>query len=327
MRVSEVTEKMKKKRLRRIFGCILTFLTVFVLLQAGSVLVLRRALSAGKTELGRDVNVAGLEKQKAGSIDVLVLGDSESMTSFSPLQAWKEHGITSYVGGQYGQRVPETYGMLTRGLRKQKPKLVVLETHVLFNYSNFAHELRSAENEFLCDLFPIFRFHSFWKDAFNPKDESDHNDYKGFVIKEGRQSYLQGAYMRKTKKREEIPWLYRLYLQGIISRCKKNDIPVLLYSAPSPKNYTYSRHNTIQNFADENNLPYLDLNLKSQELKIDWQDDTMDRGDHLNLKGAKKVTAYMGNFISQLGIVPDHRGDPHYADWDWDERIYEEHTN
>lgn len=40
------------------------------------------------------------------------------------------------------------------------------------------------------------------------------------------------------------------------------------------------RHNEVQALADALAVPYLDLNLNTEELGIDWNLDTLDGGDH-----------------------------------------------
>ena len=77
-----------------------------------------------------------IQNEKKNSIDVLVLGDSESYTTFSPLEIWKQNGIASFVCGQTGQEVEETYYMLRRALRTQEPKVVVFETNSMFQPQN-----------------------------------------------------------------------------------------------------------------------------------------------------------------------------------------------
>ena len=58
---------------------------------------------------GRYNSYVGIQKEQKDSIDMLVLGDSESMTSISPMELWKSTGITSYICGQSGQRISESY--------------------------------------------------------------------------------------------------------------------------------------------------------------------------------------------------------------------------
>lgn len=51
-----------------------------------------------QAEFGQsDPEAHGVLGEPRDSIDVLVLGDSESFCSISPLQLWGEQGITSYV--------------------------------------------------------------------------------------------------------------------------------------------------------------------------------------------------------------------------------------
>ena len=62
-------------------------------------------------------------------------------------------------------------------------------------------------------------------------------------------------------------------------------------------------------YAGKYGIPYLDFNQKLKELGIDWKSDTLDKGDHLNLSGAHKVTDYMTMYLQEHYMLPDHRGD------------------
>ena len=94
-----------------------------------------------------------------------------------------------------------------------------------------------------------------------------------------------------------------------------NDIQLILYTVPSPVNWNYKRYNGIKDFAERNKLPFLDLNLKTEELGIDWATDTYDKGDHLNFFGAQKLTSYIGNYLSENSKLIDHREDEKYLFW------------
>ena len=60
----------------------------------------------------------------------------------------------------------------------------------------------------------------------------------------------------------------------------------------------------------------MDLNLKLEELGIDWKKDSLDGGDHLNLSGAKKATAYLGQYLKDACGLEDRRGQDAYDEWD-----------
>ena len=49
--------------------------------------------------------------------------------------------------------------------------------------------------------------------------------------------------------------------------------------------------------------------------QIDWENDTFDGGDHLNLFGARKMTKYLGDYLASECDLTDHRGDPAYRSW------------
>ncbi|NLA69494.1 MAG: hypothetical protein GX852_00425 [Clostridiales bacterium] len=52
------------------------------------------------------------------------------------------------------------------------------------------------------------------------------------------------------------------------------------------------------------------------EIPIDWQNDTGDKGDHMNYFGAQKVTSYLGKHLAGMGIFVNHKSDQHYKQWD-----------
>ena len=77
------------------------------------------------------------------------------------------------------------------------------------------------------------------------------------------------------------------------------------------------------NYASNKNISYLDLNMYVEELKIDWKNDSRDGGDHLNYYGAVKVTDYMGDYLYNLNILPNHKGEAKYSSWENAYELYE----
>ena len=263
----------------------------------------------------RNKSIFRILREPEKSIDVIVLGDSLSYSSISPMVLWKDHGITSYVCGQSGQKIQETYHMLETALETQLPKLVILETNVMFRGKPGLASLRESIEEWGNHYIPIFRCHDIWKSFFIEKQYSEEN-YKGFAFRCDVHPYEKGEYMHETEQIEEMPDTVITYMEKIEELCKEKNVKLLLLGTPSPANYNYRRHNSVTTYAKKHSLDYLDLNLKLGEVGIDWKTDSLDKGDHLNLSGAQKVTKYLGEYLKSEYELPDHRWEASYAAWD-----------
>lgn len=275
---------------------------------------------------GRYNSYVGIQKEQADSIDALVLGDSESMTSISPMELWKSIGATSYVCGQSGQRISEAYYMLKHALDYQSPQIVLLETNMLFRYTNTPDVLRSSISDTAMYYLPVIQYHNLWKNVVNDQIPEGRQSYKGFVIRPGVAEYSKGSYMKKTRKEAEIPAINSWYLDKIRKLCEKRGIQLLLYTSVSPVNHNYKRYNAVLKYAGKHGIPYLDFNQKLKELGIDWKKDTLDKGDHLNLSGAHKITSYLSAYLKEQYTLPDHRGDEKYKSWDTMAEQYNKET-
>lgn len=62
-------------------------------------------------------------------------------------------------------------------------------------------------------------------------------------------------------------------------------------------------------------VDYIDTNLLRDDIPIDWKKDTKDKGDHLNYKGAVKLTNYIGKYLDDTKLFKDKRNDPSYDNW------------
>ena len=134
--------------------------------------------------------------------------------------------------------------------------------------------------------------------------------------------YTGGEYMVKTDKREEIPLSTLVPLEMIVSHCRENGIKLVLVEIPSQTSWNYERHNAVNDFAEKNGLPFLDLNIDRESFGFDWKTDTRDNGNHLNSLGARKCTRYIGDYLMKNYELTDYRRDPAYEQWN---RDYEEY--
>ncbi len=269
----------------------------------------------------RNKNIYRIQREPANSIDVIVLGDSLSYSAVSPMVLWREHGFTSYVCGQSGQKIQETENMLKTVLENQSPKLVILETDVMFRGGTGMKSFNEAIEEVLNYYIPVFRGHDSWKSLVMDKEYEEKN-YKGFAFRCTIQPYEKGNYMQKTEQKEEISNTILTHMDTIMNLCAEYGADLLLVATPSPLNYNYARHNSLSAYAKEHDLSFLDLNLMLDKVGINWKTDTRDKGDHLNLLGAEKVSKYLGEYLAGEYDLPDHRGKIRFRDWTNEAAVY-----
>ena len=86
-----------KRRWHQGFRVVCFFLGLVLLLHGASIAVYAMECKNGKNCVGRNSKVFGIRNEKENSIDVLVVGDSETYTSISPMQLYDETGITSWT--------------------------------------------------------------------------------------------------------------------------------------------------------------------------------------------------------------------------------------
>lgn len=303
-----------KKILKHCASCTAFLLILILMIYALSPIV------QPKTNLKEDgmtyASAYGILGEPENTIDVIFIGDSESYCSFNPQQIWKEYGITSYVCGTPAQILPYTNELIAQVFEKQSPKTVVLETNVIFRKST----KESAIFNKIEQQFPVFRYHDRWKslsidDWKLEYDYSYTNKQKGFRSKKDIVPADATEYMVYTAEKKKIPTNNTNYVDKMKTLCENNGAELILVSTPSTKNWSYKKHNAVEEYAKKANLTYIDLNLLQDEVAIDWQKDTRDAGDHLNTYGAEKVSGYMGEYFNKTGKFQDKRNDATYIEW------------
>ena len=102
---------------------------VFILVILGLLFALSPVFMPKTNKDLRDSSANGILAEPAGTIDVIIVGDSEAYCTFIPLQMWNDYGITSYVCGTPKQTLDYSEDFLRKAFKSQKPKVVVLETN------------------------------------------------------------------------------------------------------------------------------------------------------------------------------------------------------
>ncbi len=266
----------------------------------------------GKT----DVFANAILSEKDNDIEVLFMGDSEAYSAFSPLAMYERKGFTSYVLATSAQPLYYTQSLLERTLKNQKPKVLVLETNLIYRNivasDSIAHKIG--------DIFPIFELHDRWKSVTLNADSSyssgKDKTIKGYYFSKAIDGVKDlSKYMAPTNELRPIESINRSILDQIIRICHDNDMKVVFVSTPSTVNWNMKKHNGIVDYVKDKDITYIDMNLLTLEEPIDWQRDTRDEGDHLNYYGAMKVSRYIADYLNDHFELNDRRNDKAYYHW------------
>ena len=258
------------------------------------------------------------------SIDVLFAGDSLVFRAISPLRIWGLTGITSYDLSDGAMRLCDQSVLIKHACKEQSPKLIVLEADIMSKDASPYKDEFALPTNLLEKVFPIFHYHVFYK-SFHPFEEEDPSSLrKGYKPADGVQPYDGDPdYMAEDEGGDPvvIGSTNQKYLDDITVFCKENDIELLILALPSAINYDIETHKAIQSWADDHNVEFLDMNLISEEVGIDWSADTKDGGDHMNPSGAEKVSSFLADYLEENYDLTDHRDDDLYEEWnvDYDE--------
>ena len=293
--------------------CIFTLILIIFLMNLSKILIPK----SNDAENGMHyVKANAVVAEEKNSLDVIVVGDSESFATIIPMKLWEDYGYTTYVSGTPAQVLTETLSQTYKIFKSQSPKILILEANNVFKNI----ELDSPIEEVLKYLLPVVDYHSRWKHLkkddftidpdYTWKDEMKGYDYS-LVIDKADSS----KYMEYTDEVEEIKPFNKLCLKILNKFCKNNGTELMVISTPSTVNWNYKKHNGIEKFLKEENIDFLDLNILAGEIGIDWEKDTRDKGDHLNHTGAIKATDYIGKYLSKKNILENHKDDEKYSKW------------
>ena len=279
--------------------------------------------------------------------DVVFIGDCEVYECFTPPTLWQEYGITSYVRGSAQQLIWQSYYLLEETLKHETPKAVVFNVFAIkygvpqneaynrmtldgMEWSQSKVDAINAsmtkKEDFLSYVFPLLRYHSRWSDLTQEdwqylfhRDTVSHNGY-----------LMQRGISPKTSDREGDPlYDYTLptvgfeYLEKMRALCEEKGVEFILIKAPTNtwKYYWYDEWDAqITSWAGEKGVDYYNFIPLNEEIGIDWSTDTYDKGAHLNVYGAEKLTSYFGNILAQKYGISDRRGDAE-LDTVWSEKL------
>lgn len=263
---------------------------------------------------------ASISGEPDNSIDVVVVGDSLVLNGLAPLQTWHENGYTMFVCSSLAQKLPDGYTMLRDAFKNQRPTLVLIEAHPVFASFTWNYALMSEAQNAL----PVLRYHGRWRslslaDFTSQRQNTWRDKRKGIRIElDSVAADEEDAeeYMEETAEEEDIAPQNELYLRRMVDACRAVGATPVLVSMPGMANWSMAHHNALEDWAAKMGIDYYDFNQVIDEIGLDWDVDSKDGGEHLNLSGASKFSRYLATVLTKNYQLPDHRDDPAYASWE-----------
>ena len=328
---------MKKKKIISFVILILVVVTLAWLLQ-------KLLMPKYMTKIVEGALISEYYDEKNKDHDVIFIGDCEVYENFSPITLWEKYGITSYIRGSAQQLMWHSYYILEDTLKYEKPDVVVFsvlsmmydkpqkEAYNRMSIDGLPLSLTKIkmakasmlpEEDLITYIFPLLRFHSRW-------NELSEEDFKYWFKKEqiAHNGYLMrvdvkpaGSFPKPRKLAD-----YRFgdicydYLDKIVKLCKDNGIKLVLLKAPSLYPHWYEEWDAqIVDYAQKNDLLYINMLDHLDEIGLDYSTDTYDAGLHLNLSGAEKSSAFLGKILQKEFNLADKRQDK-YLQAIWQEK-------
>ncbi len=276
--------------------------------------------------------------QQQSNIELLFLGSSHSYYHFNPIFFEEQMGITAFNLGSAGQNPTSTYYLLKEVFRQgHKPRIIVLETSWrpltgddtdFYSASRVFHVMHWSMNKmglfWNSFSFPsslrlfcrTFRYRRNFCNFFLPSENSRKEKYrlylsyvgKGFVTSPNHTTAEELAMHEFRDQNVEFNSYRISYLKKTIHLALENHVCVLGVISPLPpavfrdiSNYPFI-HQTIAAIYDSYGLKLLDFNIITQHTSLVDNDDFID-SNHLNSAGAKKLDAYLAEYL-QKNILP-----------------------
>lgn len=268
------------------------------------------------------VKIGNFDLLEKDSLDVVILGSSHAYCSIDNLLLEQKYDIQAYTLATQQQSVKLNYYYFKEMLKTQSPKKVIVELFMIgrvhgYQSDDILHDaidvlpwsfnkIQMIEDAVPDDkkmehYFPIIKYHTRWKEL--TLDDFSY-DYKKWEDKERGFVRLKQVYPTELDLSlpfgsvREISEEDLEYLGKIEKLAEEHNIELIYLYAPYPMDgnavdYAY----TIELYAKEKGITYINGYELLSELKYDGNTDFCDEYGHLNESGAIKLTHYLSDYL------------------------------
>lgn len=282
----------------------------------------------------------GFYNMNRNTVDVLILGTSHAASGFNPQDFYDEQKLRTYNLASSAQPVWASYYWLEEALKYQKPSVLIFDCNYLFSNYNDEGAIRKAldnmrfgktkldaidaavkydtetEESRISYLFPFIRYHSRWTslnewDFTWVKGVEEPSLLKGFWFYPGIALYdgFEPLPVNDSSGEcEEFAETAGIYLEKISALCRQNQIQLILVKTPCHV-FTQARHNKVWEWADRNQIPFIDFNVQDIYRETGFEfgagdmDDIGKSNAHANPSGARKMSRYLADYIAEQGYA------------------------
>lgn len=282
------------------------------------------------------LSIVGMKEEEP--VDMIYIGGSAAFCYWYPLQAWNDYGFTSYNLGSTSMQAENILYLVKHALKYQEPELFMIDVRPFADYNNTGYEAglrytsdaldlgvdrlrlintyynRRMMEEDICSVYiDIAKHHSRYELLSSPEawalaDNEGEPLYKGAHVT-GSYYYLDEQPQIHSKNRRDLePGAYDT-LYDLLDFCKDQDLDVLFVASPYiVEQEYYELYNTMEDIVTSYDFRFLNGNDCFQEMGLDVSKDFSDKG-HVNVFGAEKYTAFLGNYITENYDLTDHRAE------------------
>ena len=276
--------------------------------------------------------------------DVFLMGTSRMFDSVSPVELWRDYGITSYNLANSSEPLDVTRWVLDLAMDVHMPKVAVIDVyyvthsvdeswtypyrHMFLDELPLSMTLKKFEavratlprSEWMEFMFPFSLYHGRWEEILSGNVERQ-VDCESFTMG----GELRFGRYEKTFERvqeisgEEQPGYQAL--REIAALCRERGVTPVFVMVPAPIDAREQiAVNGVAKIAHEEGVVF--LNMLDEDV-IDYAADCYDEVGHLNPDGNAKTTAWLGAWLAEHFDFEDKRGDERYGYWNEHVRDYE----
>lgn len=281
-------------------------------------------------------------KMERNTADVIFYGSSHIYAGVNTVDLWDDYGIAGYNLSGSMQTLWNTYYNMEESLKYQSPQMMVVDlyglliqdeysgaSNVIKNVSSMRFSLNKIENiwnsvpheEFLSYLASYPLTHDSYRELKQENYDREIDSvggkwYKGYKPSYGVTGYNELPHISNNDEKKIPTEKNRKYLDKITQLAQKHRIQLAFIIVPyeGVTDEEQKMYNWAKNYVEENEILFLDGNMKLVEMGFDPAADYAE-ASHLNYYGSCKFTEYLGKWLKDNCNLEDHRGENKWNSW------------